>query len=138
MDAFPFRLQPSGVIGMTVRLRGVGAGIPTVEMGPKGEPKTGDNPGVTMARSSAGVYTLTVTERPGKHVGTIVSHSIEGTPSATTARFVQVDRLMGTGLFVGIYVSNPGTEAVAPALVDLATTDRVTLILLFKQTGTGV
>ena len=137
MDAFPFRLQPSGIVGMMVRLRGTGAAIPTVEMGPKGEPKTGDNPGVTMARSSAGVYTLTITERPGKHVGTLVTHSIIGTPTATTARLVQVDRLM-TGLFVGIYVSNPGTEAVAPSLVDLATTDMVTLILLFKQTGTGV
>ena len=138
MDAFPFRLQPSGVIGMTVVLRGAGAAVPTVEMGPRGEPPSGGASGVTMARSSAGVYTLTLTERPGKHVGTIVSHSIEGTPTATTARLVQVDRKMGTGLFVGIYVSNPGTEAVAPSLVDLATTDRVTLILLFKQTGTGV
>ena len=138
LDAFPRRAQPTGIVDVEIRIVGAGAAAPTVAMGPKGEPATGGNAGVTSGRSGVGVYTLTFPEKPGKFVGWTWSHG-HTTPTATTPRIVQVDPdSLDSDNILNFITITPATDAAAAAAYELTTADVVCLTLKFKQTGKGV
>jgi hypothetical protein len=138
MDAYPFRAQPTGLVEVVIRLVGAGAAAPTVAMGPKGEPATGDNAGVVSGRTGVGIYTLAFPEKPGKFVAWKWSHG-HTTPAVTTARWVNVDpdSMDGSDNTLNYIVVTPATDAVAAAAYELTTADVVCLFLYFKQTGKG-
>lgn len=137
----PVRAQPIGLVLCLIRLRGAGAAAPTVEMGPNGV-VTATSPagaaGVTSSRAGVGDYTLTFSEKPGVYVGSIPMHRAS-TPSATTKRFVEVeeDTLATTSQALRVLCVTPATDAAAAAASDLASTDVVDLLLVFRTSGTN-
>lgn len=136
LDAFPLRAQPTGLVAVVIRLVGAGAAIPTVAMGPKGEPATStSSPGVTTTRAGVGDYSVVFPELPGTLVGWQATHG-HTTPTAGTSRIVQIDPDSMTAVTKALrfLVSDVAT----PTVAELTTAETVTLMLIFKQTGKGV
>lgn len=147
-QTFEQKCQPAGIVELFVRLRGAGAAVPVIEMGPNGFPETTASAvagaaGFTISRAAAGDYTMTFSELPGKVVGWRAQHARD-VPGAATARAVQIDwdsnnsALDPTALAfrqLRIFVTDPGTEAVAPAAADLAANDKLFISIFCKTTG---
>lgn len=131
LDAFLFRAQPTGLIGVLVRLIGAGAAAPTVALGPMGRtPNPTGLPVVT--RAGLGDYTITVPNPPGTLEG-VFDLQGNSAPTNLTAKKVQWDHdsfVQATGAF-RILVCDLAT----PTAIDLAVTDVLCLLLFFKATS---
>lgn len=138
------RMQPMGMMGVLIRLRGTGAAAPAIEVGPHGKPAvasaTSGLSGATITRAATGDYTLTINERPGVFMGLVPLGYGVSTPSAVTPRFMQYEEdtaFSGTGRTIRLFHVTPATDAAAAAASDMATTDQATFILLFLTIGTS-
>jgi hypothetical protein len=148
-QTFRMTSQPAGIVELFCRIRGAGAAAPLIELGPNGEPDTAalavaGQCGFTIARNAAGDYTLTFSELPGKVYGWRAQHARD-VPGSATARSVQFDwdsnnpALDPTALAfrqLRLFVTDPGTEAAAPAAVDLAANDKL-WISIYCKTSSG-
>jgi hypothetical protein len=126
LDAFPVRCQVGNCVLLPVRILGAGAANPTLEVGP----------GVTATWVSQGKYRIATKDYVGKLVGVLAQFGqAAGAAGGTNVVSWDHDSYTATSKALDIFVEDPGTEAVAPALADLAATDKLFLLLVFNQGG---
>ncbi len=126
LDSFPLKCQVGNTVLLPVRILGTGAADPTKEVGP----------GVTITRVSQGKYRLTTSDYVGKLLGVLAQFG-QAAPAAGGTNIVSWDHdsYTASSKALDVFVEDPGTEAAAPALADLATTDKLFLLLVFNQGG---
>lgn len=109
-----------------VGILGTGASNPTKEVGE----------GVTVTRVSTGLYRFTFAEHVGTYEGAFTQFA-KNTVAAGDGKNITVDHnsYTASGRALDIYVEDSGTEAVAPALADLGTDERLYVWVQFKRTG---
>lgn len=126
LDAFPIACQIGNCRLLPVRILGTGAANPTKEVGV----------GVTVTWVSTGKYRLTTNDYVGKLLGVLAQFG-QAAPAAGGTNVVSWDHdsYTATSKALDIFVEDTGTDLVAPALADLATTDKLFLLLVFNQGG---
>lgn len=126
LDAFPIRCQLGNVVLVPVRLLGTGADDPTKEVGP----------GLTATWVSTGKYRLTTKDYVGKLLG-VLSGFGQAAPAASGGKLITWDHdsYTASSKAVDVFVEDAGTEAVAPALADLESTDKLFAVLVFSTGG---
>lgn len=124
LSSYPVKMQPENLVGNLSRILGTGADDPTVEVAD----------GVTVAYVSTGLYRYTFADHLGDFMDAFPTVS-SSAPDETTPRLAQVDHTSysASARTLDVYVTTPATEAVAAALSDLESTDKLSLLAFFQQ-----
>lgn len=121
------RGAPPELVLHIVDLTGTGAADPTKDYGP----------GVTVTRLGTGRYKVAFSDNQGRFLGCWPTFC-KTVPAAGAGQIFTVDKdslsTSGNSTFE-FYVEDPGTDAVAPALADLASTEGVYLFIAYKTTA---
>ena len=114
------------VLSVPCRILGTGAANPTKEFGV----------GITPTWVSTGRYRFTFSEYPGTFLGAMCQF-MEDAPVAGDGKLAIVDHDSWTvsGLALDIVLEDPGTEAVANVLSDLAATEKLFVMFYFQFQG---
>ena len=123
LSTYPVRTSNPELVAYVVRLQGNTTSDPTLA-----EPESSG--GITAARSTTGVYTLTWTDDPGSYVGAVASLE-DTTPANVHDHQVTFDAYASKVLTLTLTDQNGGT----PQLVDAATTMYLNLVVFFKRTS---
>lgn len=118
--AYPVRAGNPEIVEYWIRLQGAGASAPTLA-----EPSA--SAGITVARSSAGIYTLTWADDPGNYVGFTYGFE-DTTPANLDDHSCIVDNYTSKVLTITVYDG-------APAVDDLESTEYLSLCVAFKRTS---
>lgn len=125
LNAYPLVAAGPALVVYPIRLLGTGAADPTKEYGP----------GVSVTRTGAGLYRVTFKANPLSFVGGfgMFGHT---TPAAGVGNLIYIDSdsYNATNFTLDFAVEDPGTEAAAPALVDLSSSMKAFLFLVFART----
>ena len=126
LDVYPVRGQPAELVFSVVRLLGTGAADPTKQRGD----------GITATYVSTGKYRLTFAEHLGTFEGAWGQFG-QAAPAAGATNIISIDHdsYSASTRTLDFFVEDPGTEAAAPALADLASTDKVFLLIAFSRTS---
>ncbi len=120
MDAYPLRATSPEVQFHPVLLTGTGAAAPTKTLGGNG---------LTVSRTSAGLYLLTWSENPGTFLGMVYGLGAD-TPSALVGFTLVRDTFTTASNSIEIRLTNT-----SDAVTDLAAAQYIDLIFMFKRTA---
>ncbi len=126
LDSFVAKCQVGNTVLLPVRILGTGAANPTLEVGP----------GVTVTWVSTGKYRVTTKDYVGVLLGVLAQFG-QAAPAAGATNVVSWDHdsYTASSKALDVFVEDTGTESAAPALADLASTDKLFLLLVFNQGG---
>jgi len=118
-DAYPVRSSVPEIVEHLISLVGTGAAIPTKV--------TGTGPGITVTRTSAGLYVLTWSENPGIFIG--LSWGLGADTPLDVDRFSLVRSAFASNALSITVFSEAGTAT------DLAALQYVDIVIRFKRTA---
>ncbi len=114
------RSNQQELVAHVFRLQGAGAAVLTIS-----EPANAA--GVSVGRTSAGIYTLTWTDDPGSFVGATYGFE-DTTPANLDDHSCITDNYASKVLTFTVYDGSPAVD-------DLESTEYLTVVAWFKQTG---
>jgi len=120
LDAYPVRNGQAEVVEYWIKLEGTGASAPTLTF-------PAASAGISVARTSAGIYTLTWTDDPGTYLCTVPGFE-DTTPANLDDHSCIVDNYASKVLTITVY---DGT----PAVDDLEANEYLCLKVAFKRTS---
>jgi len=124
LQTYPVRSGAPEVVLHFLRITGAGAANPTKNYGP----------GMTVTWISTGRYKVTFNEAQGVFIGVQAQYATNA-PAAGNGQLINVDRDSAGSTSFEFFIEDPGTDAVANALADLASTDSVFMVIAYKTTS---